>query len=126
MFPTELVAASASTAPLNGRAEHKDSDGAGPTVPAVGDTLPTHFKRLFAMDCDKLIALVQDQPPLWDKSHNLFKDLTVKEKCWLEVAGGLVEKWEELPAFFLLAVVHLGNLMSLLCTLLISIFYTRS
>ncbi|XP_037951953.1 uncharacterized protein LOC119682554 [Teleopsis dalmanni] len=43
------------------------------------------------MDCDFLISLVEEQPPLWNQKHKLYNNRNVVKKIWADIARNMNE-----------------------------------
>lgn len=48
------------------------------------------------MSAEVIIAMVEQQPAIWDKSCDQYKDRIAKDKAWITVANGVYEEWKSL------------------------------
>ena len=40
--------------------------------------------------------MVEQQPAIWDKGSEQYKDRVEKDKAWIAVANGVYEEWDSL------------------------------
>ena len=47
-------------------------------------------------DAEVIISMVEQQPAIWDKGSEEYKDRVEKDKAWIAVANGVYEEWDSL------------------------------
>lgn len=48
------------------------------------------------MSAEVIISMVEQQPAIWDKGCEQYKDRIAKDKAWVTVANGVYEEWDSL------------------------------
>lgn len=48
------------------------------------------------MSAEVIISMVEQQPAIWDKGCDQYKDRLAKDKAWVTVANGVYEEWDSL------------------------------
>ena len=50
------------------------------------------------MSAEVIISMVEQQPAIWDKGSEQYKDRVEKDKAWIAVANGVYEEWDSLSS----------------------------
>ena len=48
------------------------------------------------MSAEVIISMVEQQPAIWDKGSEQYKDRVEKDKAWKAVANGVYKEWDSL------------------------------
>ena len=46
------------------------------------------------MASEVIISMVEQQPAIWDKGCDQYKDRVEKDKAWIAVANGVYKEWD--------------------------------